>query len=453
MIMLNNLLNKTSKYMLLSEASIRSDMAERIMYSIISGLYGKESSCEIPLSYAIAGRHDIIRLGLKACIKELLHSFNQKYHNNAQNEFSAKNYYKAAELAVKGFGAYHDWASGYGGKAWENIAKSIFNLIKLSKDLDKIKKETTELNELIKIRANEHGKKIDEYGNEIDSNIIWKMLEEAYLKKINIMKDIIIEMNIFDGLSHNSDTIMSNLIREERLESNKLYSYEDDLHDNEFEKIIKLMDAKELENPIDVYREIKDSLGGELAKYRKYDRAIKMSPSFYKYDENKILEEKILIRLRKSSAYIHKYIKKIKDANTALKNTPIFMEKNININSAKELAGLISSWWITIKYTTRNLVENIISLIDTIRFNYEQQGHNINFFFEKRKPLLTDLDYKLDNICNTIELYYSDIITLSYENKKDDDYISRISYIRDSIKIKINEIEDLISKAIIESGI
>lgn len=87
-----------------------------------------------------------------------------------------------------GFANKTAWARNYGGYAWEKIARSLKSLAIIKSGMIAAKKE-----------------------NNLEL-------------ELDFMKQAIIELNVFDGLAHNTNSIMKNIIELE----NQSYGYSDD---------------------------------------------------------------------------------------------------------------------------------------------------------------------------------------------------------------------------------
>ncbi len=287
---------RSNFYSHICEATLRSDMAKRIMYSVIPSLaesgqaYGTGGVIDYnALKYAIEGRHDIIKYGIMACIKEMRHygapakASGQSVRNM---EAEAKMYlaegkpHEALNLAVESFADQKGWEQSYGGKAWEAIARSLEKLLTYDEELKKIRSSPNRNPE----------------------------------QEVEIMKMIVIELNVFDGLSHNTKSIMYNLVEqeltEERLKNPGKGPYIYDSVTDEYNKIEKMMDSKELKNPMDVYRQIKPALteSGDIHKFKDWVNRLKGSPDFFKQNSADLEDEFFRIRFRKEGG---KYISRL----------------------------------------------------------------------------------------------------------------------------------------------
>ena len=260
------------------------------------------------------GINEIIEYGTLACINELKHYMEEDNeddditpHNeqsmSALKSYNLKNYKKAIDICINYFADDEGWQESYGGYAWEKIATSIKNLINLKSGL----------------KASIQNKNFEQ--------------------ELAIMKDIIIELNIFDGMAHNTDSIFPKLLKledeknnptdEELLEDAKFLGKDKDedilrgyiakrkldiMHRQveDRKKIRNLMDVKELSDPVDVFREIEPTLtqSGDIGKYKDFAAKLRNNPKYHNYDDIALNIEKQRIPLRKK---IKKNIHEIQD--------------------------------------------------------------------------------------------------------------------------------------------
>ena len=265
-------------YALVCEASLRSDMAKRIMYSILPALSG-ETQMQMThgavdykaLKAAVEGRKDIIKYGIKACAKEIDH-----YQKDGQSKarlmnqrYLEGNAETAIDMAIQCFADAEHWAPSYGGQAWENVAKTLKKSMVLDGELEKAKAA--------------------------------RMTDPTAIdRETEIMRQLVITMNIFDGLSHNTESILSNMAHEEALESAPSPAEAQKAGAEEFKTLQRLMDAKELTNPVQVFKEVEPALieSGDIHRYKDWANTLRRNPS-YSNDDPGLEKEKFLIRLRK----------------------------------------------------------------------------------------------------------------------------------------------------------
>lgn len=280
------------------EATLRSDMAKRIMYSIIPGLADKTQIYHTQgvvdykaLQAAAEGRRDMIKYGTLACLGECEHyrptpepgsdipgimqakEIQSKKVSHFIDQAKKGKYEDAIDFALQCFADYRGWAKSFGGKAWENIAKTVKKLI-------------TYDNELLELKTTP------------------KPSKENQQEITQVLQQIIMEMNVFDGLSHNTAEVMNNLIEEELKAQNPNLSMVADewpkKYQDEQRKMKKLMDAKEINNIFDVYKQVKQDLvdSGEINRFKDWTSKLESSPEFYKRNP-KLERELALIRVKK----------------------------------------------------------------------------------------------------------------------------------------------------------
>ena len=267
---------QASHYHMLCQADLRTDMAKRIMYSILPSV-APQSQVHMTggvvdmsaLKMAIEGRKDIIKYGTQACLDELQHGSGivETYNEQAVSAFSAKRYAEVLDLCMRGF-TEKGWVPGYGGEAWYNIAKTIKQIDTLDKNLQMV-------------RAYHDPSRLNH--------------------EIQIMQQLVIAMNVFDGLTHNTGGVINKLINleaEERGEPTtgpKSFERESELQ--------RVMDAKEIQDPISVFKEIEPILqeSGDIHRFKDWISKIKSQPTYQQRDPN-LVKEKSLIRLRKEIA-------------------------------------------------------------------------------------------------------------------------------------------------------
>ena len=281
-----------NRYFLLSQAGLRHDMAKRIMYSLIDVIddpgakgfriegpkaYAKMLGEEYPyttphpvdmhaLNLAIEGWKDIVKYGTKAVVGELRHSprsesmknpYPTVYHKASQLLQDGK-YLEALDLAIEDYAK--PWQSSFGGPAWGKIAVQVKEILLL-------------------------GKKIEEDPSNHDHKV-----------------NMVIALNVFDGLAHNTASIMKNLT--------KLENYENKGEgDSDYKRILELMDAKELRKRLDVWRAIKpeiegmDSIRFKPLRKKLHDMELEqirsLTPEEKKQREEDLKIEKATIRFKK----------------------------------------------------------------------------------------------------------------------------------------------------------
>lgn len=257
------------------KASVRSDMAKRIMYSTLSSVVtpgqiaGTNNVIDFKaLDAACEGADDILKYGIQACLAECYYYdqngylFLGEYETDKINPKEIINENSYSEILKECNHLFNDksnWAEGFGGYAWLKISESLTRI--------------NLLNENLKQQKSLKSKDLD--------------------KIVNIQKQLVMELNIFDGLSHNNGSVMKNIIRIESSEKNRK-----DL--SEEEKVTRLMDAKELNDPKQVFDEIKNTLkeSGDYHRFNDYNYKFNKQIDDSEYDKR--LDQLNVIRFRKA---------------------------------------------------------------------------------------------------------------------------------------------------------
>lgn len=281
-------------------ANIESDMAQRIMLSLLpevmdplqrantltdQRLWGTDIKT---LRSTIEGAKALVINGAKACVGELRHypefaesegesGEEQRYKVWAGKEgIKEEDWRKALIISRDAFADHDNWKSNYGGAAWEKIANVLL-------DIDK----TYTLAR--KARA------IGDWDSELDE-----------------MKKLVVSMNVFDGLAHNSGSVMPKLLMEEmgfpsyekqdreggasnQWENPKVKEYQ--------KRVERIMDAKELRNPLAVYKEIEPIIQSSSYKhlFKEWINKLRQHSGYRSVEDREPLLKKI--RLKKEFTY------------------------------------------------------------------------------------------------------------------------------------------------------
>lgn len=317
--------------------TVRIDMAKRIMHSILPYIADPKQVDSTKgvvdytsLSAAVEGRYDIIKYGSKCCVKELKHyhpeevksKFGVKDKTDLFNESDAhireQRYEQAVETCIVAFGdSNNGWDSKYGGPPWQKIAETVRNIIKLDNALKQIEK------------------------NKKDPNYI-------NIKNL-VLNYLVIELNVFDGLSHNTASIMNNVLSEEAHSGVGTNSA------NELNKVMNMRDATELENPISVFEAVEESLKstGDIHRWKDWTPKLRAHPSYrnveYKGQLARIKIRKLII------CYIRSLDKHMNDLHSLMEvvnSKEIFDKDNLPselrslrsiCNSMKDIVNEVSS--------------------------------------------------------------------------------------------------------------
>jgi hypothetical protein len=299
------------------DASVKSDMAKRIMLSVIPGVMTEGEKHHSggfdykALRSAVNGANDLIKYGTRACVGELQHAVygpaDEYYDENvgiplnaakseAPQYLASGEYIECLKLCIRIFDNPEYWTSHqFGGQAWSKIAKVLKDLAIHKKRLNTLRLEASSPN---------REKGID------------------YLSaEISIMKEMVVLMNVFDGLAHNTASIMYNIVEEEMKDlgvkelKDESFSLRHPLNEEQaksypsqyMQSILNMMDAKELDNPLAVYNEVKSEIEQPEHKYmfEDYIRRVKEHPEYKTEDNTEKLKR---IRVKKGLIEPMKFI-------------------------------------------------------------------------------------------------------------------------------------------------
>lgn len=300
----------------IKRASIETDMAARIMLSLIPEVMDPIQRANImadPRMWstdvkayraAVKGAKALIINGAKACVGELRH-----YKDKAVDDDDDDKVVECKRLIARGKEAIEDedwaqalrycseafedegaWESAYGGKAWATIAET---LLQINAASEKIERE----------------RKANNWEGELDA-----------------MKQTVVLMNVFDGLAHNTGSVMPKLLMEE----NGISSYEsenrsfsEDFHKYK-SKVLRLMDAKELRNPIAVYREVEPIVDSSSYRYlfKDFIHKLRQHPGYRQTTNVESQLEKIRAKktIAKEMNTLSEKLQKLTNAFAALKS-------------------------------------------------------------------------------------------------------------------------------------
>lgn len=269
----------------IKKANLLGDMARRVMFSLIPA----KKFDYFAARWAAMGVLNSVYYGTQAIMREL------RYYDGPQlnlihytdlselNKDYVETYKNILSKAIQAFDDLKNWQSQYGGKRWGKIAVAALGLVRTYEKLLTAKKYSDE--------------------------------EEALLKKI------IIELNIFDGLAHNMGGIFDKMIA---LENYKQNGYEDREEVNTTtKKMYRIRNMTELKNQKHVFKEIYPLLYPRMV-YQDYITEIVNDPEF-RTKEN-FEEELFLISRRKTKKQIFaeyvEFFAEIKNKNYEELNVP-----------------------------------------------------------------------------------------------------------------------------------
>jgi hypothetical protein len=321
------------------------------------------------LQSAVRGSKDLVKYGTLACAEEL--QFYQKYEVNYAHQVKRLaeqgNYIEALNLSERIFLDIKHWSEGYGREPWAKIANILKQIEEKREFLDMIKDEKAS-------------------GKEPPSN--YEKLE------IETMKEIIVLMNVFDGLAHNSGNIMPKLMSEEIRELTP-ETYDPKM----MERVQKMMDAKELHNPIDVYREIQHIIDQPMYKstFGDWIGRIRQNPEYHvRQDPFARRNELKRISLKKNIITFIPQMNQILDNLIALKDRVInthdkygkqdykysFRSKLNNLNSH---FGTLYHWCGTQIHYATNESPALIPYIQSVQDYAAKAREELTQIYEKLK--------------------------------------------------------------------
>lgn len=366
------------------QAAIIPDMAKRIMYSLIPSVNSNQVDIRA-LKAAVEGINDIIKYGSRAVIEEMRHSRDEFDYLQAKEYFDANNLEDCLKECFESFNNPRNWKPQYGGYAWAKITRSLLSLTNLRSGL----KATIE--------------------------------NKDYTGELQVMKDIIIELNIFDGLAHNTASIMKNLIEEEVNESkdkdNKSLPYLDDLAHEQLININKaqeLLNSKELMDPMDVYKEIEKTLidSGDIHRFKDFSTKLRSKKEYHQDNSAKVLPEKFLISTRKliksDMNGIHEYLLKIKND---------FKKFDLNESSISQILENSAN----VRYSLKQAIHIIYNAATNNSgvFNASNLDRLQNTILKEYKPLTNKITntLKLLNQCdNDINRFRDHLEAISFDD-------------------------------------
>lgn len=330
-------------------------MAKRIMLSVVPAVQSEGERHHTggfdykALKSAVNGAKDLIRFGTKACVDELEHIKTDADSSAGQASESAREYLlnqryiRCLNICDKLFATSGLWGPYYGGDPWRKIAKILLQLSEEQLALTHLRAQST---------TNPDPK------------------TDYLAAEVSLMKQMVITMNVFDGLAHNTSDVMENLAEIELdamgITTDNIVnkSYDDpafkDLDSDARAKLLsqrqkeaqerrsdylhkmrRLMDAKELDDPFLVYNEVKHIIEQSENKhlFGDYIKRIRENPESKVKQTQKELDAKIeLIRSRKLLKEGMNEIYRSMDALVAVKDKILQIKKLIgNVNDISRL--------------------------------------------------------------------------------------------------------------------
>lgn len=283
-----NIFSKTSIYFKLCKADLKHDMVKRVMYSLIQATAPVYIGGTSPdgvwdykaQDYAIEGVGDIVKYGTAICVDEMRNlptmtrnDSDLSVYINAKKLLDSKDYENCLDILIEGFKSPKWGKGGYGGKPWVTITETI--------------KKLNYLNNEFKRNSEDMKKKQSEQDRD-------KMLDAD----TELKKQILIYLNVFDGLSHNSGSVLEKLIEKEHLDKYPKLPYGQTLKD-----ITRIMDSKNLKDPKNTFKIVKDHIETPI-QYKEWMNRLDKKHSDSEKDELDL--EMVLIRLSRDSSLISK---------------------------------------------------------------------------------------------------------------------------------------------------
>jgi hypothetical protein len=437
---------------LFCEASIKSDMAKRIMLSIIPAVQSEGEKHYTggfdykALRSAVNGARDLIKYGARACADEIKHAkatpmpgddtqteealgpFEarieelKRKQNKIRTLLKQEKYKQGLLLCKQLFEDPDIWSPHYGGEAWKKITNVLIDLVTKQYELENLRKTAV---------SSRRDQQVDYLAAEIA-----------------IMKEMIVIMNVFDGLAHNTASIMYNVVEEELKDlrySNFNLKHPSSENQREYpakymQSIITLMDSKELDDPREVYEQVKDVVEQDENKhlFSDYIGKIKSVP----LKENP--EEKLkLIRLRK--------ILKEHMVDVHMSMDRIASHKDVLINAKRSNAP---------SHAIRLIIENMRDLHATIvaidnlideKFNPDQQKVNQKLIAINNKimEILAILKRTNDMLLMMLHKYTSwNLATKDFDEQKEMPNISNVEAVSsiNTLKQYIGQFDGVISE-------
>lgn len=377
--------NIRKAYLRLCYAGLQEDMAQRIMFSTLPFLASPaqvaitEGVVDInALKAAVEGRKNIIKYGVMAVLGELenykTHLINVSTkgmksapYRNCRNAILNGKFAIAMDIAIEAFKEPKAWYTNYGGRAWEMIARTIRQISRLDYQLDIVRSQSRS--------------------------------EERDRQELQLMRDLIVEMNAFDGLAHNSDSVLNNLAELEANESVPKTNPKErqKRHKENYIQLKRLMDAKELDSPVEVFKLIQDTLtgSGDVHKFKDWVTKMRNQREFRQTDP-KLIEKLFIIYLRKALLPARSEINSKRDKLSKDLDT---VEKNWD---QQKFSNLVSNMRVTadnIKITTLELREHeeaFITQYQDLPTNTMQ--HMLQQIFDKANNIVISIIDKITSL-------------------------------------------------------
>lgn len=414
------------------QATIETDMAKRIMLSVLPSVMTDTEKFHSggfdykALKSAANGVKDLIKYGTAACVEEMqfygagirqqyeritersitniseeefknFKTIQNKFKNienvieNVRNLKQNKQYKECLLELVDKFNDVDAWEHAYGGKAWGKIAETLLKMYEKKEMLDLIRQEF----------ATNRDPKTDYLALEVET-----------------LREIIVLMNVFDGLAHNNGSVMPKVVQEEFKDLPHSYSNldEDDEEtreidvDKEIRRVKDLMDAKEINDPFTVYKTLQKIIERPENKHLFGDwiERIKSHPEFAKAKNLKEMRVELdVIKARKKIIEIFQGFDKKLEAIYTLK------DQIINTHDETQNKQLIHRLY----NETRQLRELASNVDGTLSNMYYYEYKSIagqlkhikeTFYNSKFKNILNQMVARLDSAKYGDSIYNTD---------------------------------------------
>lgn len=367
-----NIISKIKNKKLIKKSSLLSNMAARIMWSAMP--YDMQKNNMLALKSLLPGAKELLKFGTAACLEETSFSLDRTKYFKIQTAYLNNDIETFLNLCYQLFNTKDAWETHFGGSKWAIIAK---NLIELHLSI----KNTEE--------AQARG--------DVDSTI-------------SELNNVVVYMNVLDGLVHNTGSLFDKMINIEYKEKNVIneddYFNEEHLEKREaYKKLVeKLMHAKELEDPANVVKFVDPIIRSFPEKLYPFKDMLSYFRSQSPVENETPIEEQLsLIALKKSIQpeinNIKKYLNDWKNSNNLLDKSSKSIRSSLGYIDAKIKK---SKLWESLKQINTDiniLLEEYYEYYDEVQFS---ELNNKNTNIETKNKLIRDTE----NIISQIEKYF-----------------------------------------------
>lgn len=344
---------------IIKTSKLLSNMAARIMWSAMP--YDMQRDNTVALQSLLPGAKEMLLLGTKACVKEASYAYDsEKKILEIKHALIQQNVELTLKLCQQLFSNKEAWSEGYGGQPWKKITDNLLHLYNAIKTVEKAKEESN------------------------------------WTKYVDELHNVVIYMNVLDGLSHNSGPLLGAMTDIELIEHNHPnydYNY------NYRQQLKQLMDAKELKEPAHVVKFVEPYLRKTPEKLYPFKDMLSVYRSSAPVPEIIPIDDQLqLIDIKKLTK---NNIETIQEKSVKFKNSP----EKFNSDDLHDIK--IALIYITTALKSkefkneeiRSKLLNILHEIETLRHNIVQAvklGTGIldksKEFISKAKEIITDLE-------------------------------------------------------------